>query len=184
MKILGIVVVVLVVIVAAVLTFALTLPAEFSAQDNALISAPPESLYARFATPRTWARWSAWTTRSDPTLAYTYSGPDSGLGATMHWTSQKLGSGQLQIVEAVPGRLVHYELHFMTSPAPIVGRVRLEPKAGGTEVTWSDQGSLGGNVVMRLMYPLMKTMMRKAYQESFANLRAETHDGTVAQPKP
>jgi uncharacterized protein YndB with AHSA1/START domain len=184
MKVLGIVVVVLLVIVAAVLTFALTLPAEFSAQGNALISAPPESLYVRFATPRTWAHWSAWTTRNDPTLAYTYTGPDSGVGATMHWTSQRLGSGQLAIVEAVPSRLVHYELRFMTSPAPVVGRVRLEPKAGGTEVTWSDQGRLGGSPLMRLMYPLMKTMMRRAYEESFANLRLETHDGAVVQPKP
>ncbi len=185
MKWLGIIVVVLVVVIAAVAIYAFTLPPEFSAQQTTVITCPAESLYVRFATPRTWARWSAWTTRRDPTLAYTYSGPDSGVGSAMQWTSKTMGNGQLAIVEAVPGRLVHYELRFMGNPAPIVGRVELEPKAGGTQVTWRDQGRLGSNPVMRLMYPLMKKMMVSSYDESFANLRNETQQGGVeVQPRP
>ena len=108
MKVLLAILVVLVIIVAVVVGIAFTMPAQFSLQDSAVIAAPPETLYVRFATPRTWARWSAWTTEKDPTLAYTYPGADSGVGAIMKWTSKAMGFGQLEIVEVQPGRMVHY----------------------------------------------------------------------------
>ncbi len=173
MKALQTIVVVVLLVILAVVGIAITMPPEFAVEDTAMISAPADSLYARFVVPRTWARWSSWSTRKDPTLVYSYAGPDSGVGATMKWTSAKMGSGQFEIAEAQPGRLVRYELQMAGGLAVIHGRVTLEPAAGGTQVTWRDTGTLGKNPIVRLLYPLLGRQMHAAYEESFANLRRE-----------
>ncbi len=173
MKVLQTIVIVVFVVIVVLLGVALLMPAEFSVEDSAVIPAPPDSLYARFASPRTWARWSSWTDRRDPTLVYGYAGPDSGVGAVMTWTSAKMGSGRFEIAEARPVSLVRYELRMAGGAVAIHGRVALAPEAGGTRVTWRDTGSLGQNPIARLLYPLLSRQMHGAYEESFAGLRRD-----------
>ena len=157
-----------------VLAIAFFLPATFSVQRSAVIAAPAERIYARFATPRTWATWSAWTTAADPTLVYTYAGPDSGVGAIMRFTAKKMGNGELEIVEAVPAQLVRYELRMTGSDLAVHGRVAFEPAEGGTKITWNDTGTLGKNVLMRYLGPVLDKSLAEAYEKSFAGLRRET----------
>ncbi len=174
MRALKIIAYVVAAILIVFLAVAFFLPSTFSVQGSSVIAAPADSLYARFATPRTWARWSAWTTETDPTLAYTYEGPDSGVGAVMKWTAQRMGSGQMRIVEAVPGQRVRYELGMSGSDMTVHGDVRLETVPEGTRVTWTDSGSLGKNVLVRYLGPVLDRAMRAAYQTSFAKLERET----------
>jgi hypothetical protein len=162
------------IVLALVLVIAFFLPATFSVQRATVIAAPADAIYARFATPRTWARWSAWTTEADPTLVYTYAGPDSGVGAIMRFTAKKMGNGELEIVEAVPGQAVGYELRMTGSDMAVHGRVAFEPTEGGTRVTWHDSGSLGKNILMRYLGPLLDKSLAAAYEKSFAGLRRET----------
>jgi uncharacterized protein YndB with AHSA1/START domain len=167
----------LVIAVAAVLVLLLViaffLPATFSVQRSAVVAAPVEQVYAKFATPRTWARWSAWTTRADPTLVYTYAGPDSGVGATMSFAAKHMGNGRLWIVEAVPAQAVSYELRMTGSDMEVHGHVTFAPAAGGTTVTWRDTGTLGRNVLMRYLAPMLDRALAAAYAESFAGLERE-----------
>ena len=167
---------VLAIAVVLILTLAIAffLPATFSVQRSAVIAAPAEQVYAKFATPRTWARWSAWTTRADSTLVYTYAGPDSGVGAIMKFTAKKLGNGELQIVEAVPAQAVSYELRMTGSDMVVHGRVAFEAAGGGTKVTWHDTGDLGRNVLLRYLGPMLDKSLAAAYEKSFAGLRRET----------
>jgi len=150
------------------------LPARFAVERSAVIPAPAEPLYAKLATPRTWATWSAWTTAADPTLVYTYAGPDSGVGATMRFTAKKMGNGELEIVEAVPAQAVGYELRLTGTDMKLNGKVTFEPAAGGTRVTWRDSGDLGKNVLLRYLRPLLDRNLATAYEKCFAGLRHET----------
>ncbi len=152
----------------------LFLPNAFSVQRSAVIAADAGSLYARFATPRSWARWSAWTTAADPTLVYRYEGPDSGVGAVMAWSAKKMGNGRLTIVRAEPPREVGYDLQIEGSDMRVHGRITLEPAEGGTRVTWNDAGDFGRNPLMRWFRFMMDGALGSAYEKSFANLRAET----------
>ena len=162
------------IVLILLLAVAFFLPATFSVQRSAVIAAPTEQVYAKFATPRSWARWSAWTAEADPTLVYTYAGPDSGVGAIMRFAAKKLGSGELQIVEAVPAQVVSYELRMTGSDMAVHGRVAFEPAEGGTKVTWHDTGSLGKNVLLRYLGPMLDKSLAAAYEKSFAGLRRET----------
>jgi len=177
MRVLRVIAYALAAILILFLAVAFFLPSTFSVEGSAVIAAPADQVYAKYATPRTWARWSAWTTEGDPTLVYAYSGPDSGVGAVMSWTAKKMGNGQLEIVEAVPGQTLRYELAMAGSDMKVHGRVVFEPVAEGTKVTWTDSGTLGKNVLLRYLGPVLDRAMKAAYQKSFANLQREAKGG-------
>jgi hypothetical protein len=186
MRILRNLVLAVAVVLVLLLVVAFFLPARFSVEGSTVIAAPAGPLYASFATPRTWARWSAWTTAADSTLVYTYAGPDSGAGAIMRFTARKMGNGELEIVEAVPASLVRYELRLAGTDMKVAGRVTFAPAAGGTQVTWNDSGDLGRNVLLRYLRPVLEKNLAAAYQRSFAGLRREVaaQPGAGAAPTP
>ena len=132
------------------------------------------------ATPRTWATWSAWTAEADPTLLYAYAGPDSGIGAVMKFTAQRMGNGELEIVEAVPGQAVGYELRMAGTDMKVSGRVTLEPAGNGTKVTWRDSGDLGRNVLLRYLAPDAGQEPGRGLREELRRPGARDRDGLVA----
>ena len=172
MKILRNVVIAIAAILVLFLGVAFFLPSKFSVERSTLIAAPADSIYARVATPRTWATWSAWTVEEDSTLVYTYAGPDSGVGAIMKFTAKRMGNGELEIVEAVPGQAVGYELRMTGTDMKVNGRVTLEPAGNGTKVTWRDSGDLGRNVLLRYLAPMLEKNLAAAYEKNFAGLGA------------
>ncbi len=97
MKVFRAVVIVIGVLIVLAVVAACLMPNTFSVRRSRVIVADAGTLYAKFATPRTWAEWSTWTSRGDSTLHYSYEGPDSGVGAAMKWTSKKFGDGKLTI---------------------------------------------------------------------------------------
>jgi hypothetical protein len=174
MRILRNLVLAVAVLLVLLLAVAFFLPSKFSGQRSTVVAAPAGALYSRLATPRTWATWSAWTTRADSTLVYTYAGPDSGVGAVMRFTAQKMGNGELEIVEARPEQAVGYELRLTGTDMKVRGQVTLEPAEGGTKVTWTDSGDLGRNVLLRYLRPMLDRNLAAAYEKSFEGLRRET----------
>lgn len=174
MRILRNIVIAVAVLLVLFLAIGFFLPSRFAVERSTVVAAPADSIYARVATPRTWAAWSAWTAKEDSTLAYTYAGPESGVGAIMSFTAKKMGNGELEIVEAVPGRVVGYELRLVGTDMKVNGRVTLEPSGDGTKVTWLDSGDLGGNVLLRYLVPMLEKNLAAAYEKNFAGLRRET----------
>ncbi len=174
MRILRNVVIAIAVLLVLFLVIGFFLPSTFTVERSTLIAAPVDSIYARVATPRTWATWSAWTVRQDSTLVYTCAGPDAGVGAVMKFTAKQMGNGELEIVEAVPGRVVGYELRLAATDMKVNGRVTLEPEGDGTKVTWRDAGDLGGNVLLRYLVPMLNRNLAAAYETSFQGLTRET----------
>jgi hypothetical protein len=174
MKIVRNVIVVLAALLVVLVGTAFLLPSRFAVERSTVIAAPADSIYRRVATPRTWATWSSWTVRRDSTLVYTYAGPESGVGAVMRFRARQMGSGELEIVEAVPGRAVGYELRFVGADMKVHGRVTLHGVAGGTRVTWRDSGDLGGNVLLRYLVPALNRNLAAAYATSFRGLSRET----------
>ncbi len=174
MKILRNVVIAIAALLVLFLVIAFFLPSKFAVERSTVIPAVADSIYVRVVTPRTWATWSAWTAKEDSTLAYTYAGPDSGVGAVMRFTAKQMGNGEMEIVETVPGRLVAYELRLVGTDMKVNGRVTLEPSGEGTKITWRDSGDLGGNVLLRYLTPVLDGNLAAAYEKNFAGLRRET----------
>lgn len=174
MKILRNIVIAVAALLVLFLVIAFFLPSKFDVERSTVITAPADSIYARVVTPRTWATWSAWTVKEDSTLVYTYAGAESGVGAIMRFTAKQMGNGELEIVEAVPGRVVGYQLRLVGTDMKVNGRVTCERSGEGTKVTWRDSGDLGGNVLLRYLAPMLEKNLAAAYEKSFEGLRRET----------
>src|SRR5712692_5510204 len=125
------------------------LPSRWRASRTAVVRATPEAIYpliANFA--HGWTRWSPFGRAQDPTIEFTYSGPESGVGARQSWKAEKLGPGSMVITAADPERGVTFELAM--HGFKLTGRLELARLSEGTtRVTWTDEGDVGRNVFFR-----------------------------------
>lgn len=124
------------------------LPSTYLVTRSGVIEAPPAEVYHEVATLKRWDEWSAWSTREDAELKYTYSGPETGQGSKMEWTSAKMGSGSMELTAADPAQGIEYELK-MEGNSLGFGQVQLEPQEGGTKVTFSMECNFGNDLIGR-----------------------------------
>jgi hypothetical protein len=160
---------VLVVLVVVALGIGMLMPGTFSVERSTVIAAPPQAIAQQLMTPRTWDAWSAWNTKADSTLRWTYDGPESGAGAAMSWTSKNTGTGTLTITEADTLGGIRYRMEMPGGPT-VNGHIALAVEGAGTRVTWHDTGDVGGNPMFKLMTPMMDGMLGKSFEDSFAGL--------------
>ncbi|MCB9893482.1 MAG: SRPBCC family protein [Planctomycetes bacterium] len=124
------------------LVIGLFLPDHWEAESTAIIDAPADQLLPRVNSFKEWESWATFEMRkADPSLEVTYSGPDSGKGATFSWTGERMGTGRLTITK-VEERTVYYESAIQSETPNGQGWIKLEHTSEGTRVTWHDEGKL------------------------------------------
>lgn len=148
----------------------LFLSGTFQVSRSTLVAAPAERIYPLVAEPRRWKDWSVWNQR-DPTMAITYSGPPSGVGAVWEWKSKSEGDGRMTFTAAEPGRRAAFELFFPDFGTTSKGELLLTPEGSGTRVTWNMNGDMGRNPLMRWMGLMMDGMVGKDFEAGLANLK-------------
>jgi uncharacterized protein YndB with AHSA1/START domain len=108
-------------------------------QRSAVIPATPERVFALLDDFHQWERWSPWE-ELDPSMAHTYSGADSGVGAVHAWKgNKKAGEGRMEIVDADPPHRLDLTLAFI-KPFKSDNTTRFTLAENGkdtTNVTWS-----------------------------------------------
>jgi uncharacterized protein YndB with AHSA1/START domain len=161
----------IVTLVALLFVGGYALSPEFKAVRSVGINAAPDKVYRLLADPREWKRWTVWNQR-DPAMAITYSGPPSGQGAGWAWKSKTEGDGQMTFTAVEPGRRVAYELFFPDFGTTSGGDLLLTPEVSGTRVTWSMNGNMGSNPLMRWMAPFGDKMVGADFEAGLANLKA------------
>ncbi|TRX49214.1 SRPBCC family protein [Fulvivirga sp. M361] len=137
LKVIGIILAVVVVIFAA--TFFIVSsgqPAEGNLESSIVISASPETIYEEAVNIKKLDAWSPWYAM-DPG-AYTYEGPEEGVGATSKWSSEnpELGIGSLKIIEAVENKSIKTQMKFEGFNGNFSSYLNLEPAENGTKVVW------------------------------------------------
>ncbi|MDF3310336.1 SRPBCC family protein [Rhodococcus sp. T2V] len=147
--------------------------AEFLVERSTVIDASPDVVQPLLDDFRKWQAWSPWED-VDPDLKRTYSGPDSGVGASYAWEgNRKAGSGQMVITESVPGSKVVLDLTFLKPfKAENVTTFLLEPNGAGTTVRWQMTGK--NNLFFRIVgvvFPMDK-MVGKDFEKGLAQLKA------------
>ncbi|MCA8915120.1 MAG: SRPBCC family protein [Planctomycetes bacterium] len=124
------------------LVIGLFLPDHWEAESVQIIDAPAEQLLPRIASFKEWENWATFEMRkADPSLDVTYSGPESGAGATFSWTGERMGNGRLTITK-VEEQTVWYESAIQSDNVNGQGWIKLEHTSEGTRVTWHDEGKL------------------------------------------
>ena len=146
----------------------------FLVERSTVIQASPEKIHTLLDNFQNWRSWSPWED-ADPDLKRTYTGPDSGVGASYAWSgNRKAGAGSMVITDSKPGQIVVLDLVF-TKPfkAQNVTTFTIDPGPNGSEVTWAMTGK--SNLFFRLVGKVysMDKMVGKDFEKGLAQLKVE-----------
>jgi hypothetical protein len=153
------------------LLVSLFLPSKYRVERTTMINAKPDAIFALINTPKQWPEWTAWTVAKYPDMKISFSGPESGVGATYTWEGKSSGHGTLKLTRSEPDKLVGYDLEFEHGKYLSKGDFVLEPAGESVKVTWSNEGNLGWNPVSRYFGLLMDKMMGPDFEEGLSNLQ-------------
>ena len=143
----------------------------FTVSRSTSIAAPPDKVFALVADTRRWKEWTVWN-RRDPQMQIEYSGPASGPGAVWSWKSRSEGDGRMTLTAAdAPGR-VAYELFFPDFGTTSTGDLTFVADGAGTRVTWTIDGDMGTNPLMRWFALGADRLVGPDFAEGLAGLKA------------
>ena len=153
------------------------LPSTFHVERSVVIAAKSEAIHSWVGNLKKWPEWTAWTVAKDPSVVYSYEGPEEGVGAISKWEGKKMGQGQMKVVESDAAKGLKCELSFDHGKYLSIGTIAYAAMEGGTKVTWSMHGNVSRNPLDRFFSLLMDKMGGPDFEEGLANLKkkAETN---------
>lgn len=180
-KILGALLIVIIVLVGV----AYMLPRDAHVERSIVIDRPAAAVFPLLNSLKRFSEWSPWS-QYDPNVKMSYSGPDSGPGAAMHWAgNSKVGSGDQIITESIPDKRVSTDLNFGDMGASKAAWL-LTSDGNSTTVVWTLDANLGNSPVGRYMGLLMDKMVGPDYERGLAQLKTLVEKspagGDAAQP--
>jgi len=172
-KILVVIAAIILIPIAAVLVIAATKPDSFEIERAIRIDAVPENIFPLISDLRKFRTWSPYETK-DPDMQRTFTGPESGTGATYEWNGdENIGQGQLQIVGAVEPSIVTMDLRFVR-PFEVQNTVefRIEPEGQASNVTWTMRGPMPFISKVMSVFVDIDEMVGSDFEVGLANLKA------------
>ena len=168
------------VIVALALLFVIggmLLPSEQHVERSVVLKAEPARVFSLVNDFREFNKWSPWAAYDPEGTRYEFSGPATGVGSKMSWSSEhpNVGSGTQEIVDSQPNTMVKSKLMFEGFDTPAYASFIIEPADGGTRLTWTFDSKLD-NMVGRYMGLMMDEWVGGDYERGLASLKelAET----------
>jgi hypothetical protein len=172
-----------IILIAAVMIVALfviivaTRPSDFRYTRTGRMNAPVDVVFANVNDFHKWEAWSPWA-KMDPNCKNTYSGPESGPGATFAWSgNKKVGEGRMTIMDTRPGEVIHIKLEFL-KPFKATNTAEFTFKTEGTQtqVTWSMYGKC--NFMSKAMGLIMncEKMIGRDFEKGLANLDSASQE--------
>ena len=146
------------------------IPKDYSVERTITIDAEPSDVYPYVVDLREWKKWGVWFKR-DPNMQLTYSGPDRAIGMRSVWESETEGNGEMEITQLEHNKRVLYRLYFPDFDMGSSGIVEIKPTAGGTLVTWRDEGTVDKNPINRYFALLMDGMIGPDFEMGLENLK-------------
>jgi hypothetical protein len=152
-----------------------TRPADFHYTRTGRMKAPVDVVFANVIDFHKWDAWSPWA-RMDPNCKNTFSGPESGPGASRAWSgNNKVGEGRMTILDTRPGELIRIKLEFF-KPFKAVNTAEFAFKTEGaqTQVTWTMFGKCNFMSKAVGMFMDCEKMIGGQFEAGLANLNSVT----------
>jgi len=130
-----------VLLIAAFLVVVWFQPDDYRLTRSTVIAAPAARVFAQVNELKKWDDWSPWA-KVDPNAKVTFSGPQSGPGATFTWDgNDKVGAGTMTITESRPNQRIATRTDFAR---PFAGTSNTDfvfsEQGGQTNVIWTMAG--------------------------------------------
>ncbi len=168
---------VLILIVGAFMGYAAMQPSEYTVYREVTINASPEKIFPHLDNKQLMHAWNPWV-KLDPKAKFSFSGPDSGIGAKTTWEGgDQLGNGSATVVESVPNTSVKTKLEY-TKPFEMsqMAEFTLKPAGPQTIVRWSVAGNNTFIGRMLCVFMNMDKMVGDVFERGLSELKriAET----------
>ena len=159
-------------LVALFFVTGLFLPKTAHIERSMTTAASPETVFGLVDGFKRFNEWSPWA-GLDPNTKYTYSGPETGVGARMEWTSANpdVGNGSQEVIDVEPGQRVTNKLDFGMDN-PTTATISLVPEGTGTRVTWTLDTDFSGSLLGRYFGLALDRMVGPDYEQGLAQLKA------------
>lgn len=154
--------------------FGSLLPHGYSLTATQEISATPAEVYGQIDSLPDWKSWSQWDPDSIKDLTVTY-GAD---GKSQRWTDVR-GDGKLWVTGQKADERVDYRMRFSNFPE-MEASIVLEPKDGGTLVTWNSDGVLPSGPFYGFFRHVFVNGMTRQYEQSLGKLKGVVEDAKSA----
>ena len=160
----------LAVAVIVLIGVAYMLPSQVHLERAIVIDRPATAIFPLINSFRRFNDWSPWK-QLDPSATYTFSGPDTGVGAAMAWSGDsKVGRGTQVITESIPDSRVSIDLVFGTM-APQKAAWLLSPDGSGTKVVWTLESDVGNSPLGRYFGLFLDRMVGPDYEQGLKQLK-------------
>ena len=139
---------------------------------SAVIAAPAAAVFAQVNDLRKWDDWSPWA-KLDPNAKVTFSGPQSGPGATFQWSgNDKVGAGTMTITESKPNERVATRTNFIKPFAGTSNSDFVFSAAGGqTDVIWTVSGKQTFIGKAMCLFVSMEKILGPDFEKGLAQLK-------------
>ena len=146
------------------------LPSHVTVSRSKDINAPESAIFPYLDNLRTFGDWSPWSAR-DPELALSYSGPASGQGAQVNWTSKKpsIGTGSMKITESEPNH--HIDLNVNYNGLEGTSSYQIGPAGSGSKVTWTFVYQSGSSPMKRWKALMLDGLVGAEYRTGLDRLK-------------
>lgn len=146
------------------------LPGHFRVERSLIIDASAEKILPLVNNIKQWPTWTAWNTNSDPTMVFSYEGPEEGVGAISRWNS-KQGDGRMTITESDPSKGVKFDMWMMHDQCSAKGWVSFAPAGSSTKVLFGFEGDLSRNPLHRWMGVFVEQMAGPDFEKGLKGLK-------------
>lgn len=166
--ILGLAIFLLLVAAAGLLFF----PGQVEIRRSVTIQRPVTEVFTYLNNLENYNQWSPWF-QLDTAADYSFSGPSSGVGATMTWDSknEQVGKGSLTYTDVVIQKSIKHDLNFMENGVA-KGEYILSPDEAGTNVTWVFSFEAGANPLLRIMGSFMKDIIGEDFDKGLFRMKS------------
>lgn len=154
------------------LALGLLLPGTWTAQAEALVSAPPDKVFPYLSSTDRWVLWNVL-----PSSGLESEGPREGVGAALRWDDPQYGSGRFRIVEIEARSRMAYEVSIEGGTLTVRGSLELSGEGDGTRILWTEEGDFGWNPLLGYAARGMASSQRDAMNASLEKLRSLLNQG-------
>lgn len=151
------------------------LPGTVDVTRTVEVDAPPEAVFLLLNDLEAWAEWTPWGE-----VESRLEGPAWGVGARRVWDDPALGSGSLTLVDSrplpgapdleLPG--IDYLVEVEGGAIRFEGTITVEPRGGGSLVTWNERAELGWNPLLGWTALGMEGSQGRQLQDGLDRLKA------------
>lgn len=172
MKALRVTIIIIAISVASILILGALFPSQHHVEQRVVIDAQPREIFKQINTLKNWENW----TPTSPDISY--SGPESGVGATQTWVDRN-GKGYLKITKSNPYTLLQAEMKFPGNKT-FETNWMLRPDNDSTIVIWGMEFGDLSYPLGRLQGLITNGRMQANIHRGLNNLKTYMEEGEVA----